>query len=318
VYFSTTQFPVCIFGAYWKKRFGVPYVIDMQDPWHSEYYRDKPKEQRPAKYWFSYRLNKYLEPKAMRQVDGLIAVSQNYITDLQSRYPEIKDKPAATITFGAFRDDMDIAQKNKGLFKPLLNGNFINIVYAGRGGTDMHEAVKVLFKSAKKGLETEPEIFNRLRLYFIGTSYAPAGRGIPSISPLADEFGIGKLVIEITDRLSYYHTLITLQQADALFMPGSDDPTYTASKIYPYILVNKPLIAIFNGRSPAISVLSEFGVKHVFNFQAPEDIAIYNFLKSLAQGQLATDDYRPAAIKKYAAENIASLQCGLFDQVMAD
>src|ERR1700744_6566545 len=45
VYFSTTQFPVCILGAYWKKRFGIPYFIDMQDPWHSDYYRDKPKEE---------------------------------------------------------------------------------------------------------------------------------------------------------------------------------------------------------------------------------------------------------------------------------
>ena len=32
IYFSTTQFPVCILGAYWKKKFKVPYVIDMQDP----------------------------------------------------------------------------------------------------------------------------------------------------------------------------------------------------------------------------------------------------------------------------------------------
>ncbi|MBC7913703.1 MAG: hypothetical protein H7Y07_06230, partial [Pyrinomonadaceae bacterium] len=35
IYFSTTQFPVCILGAYWKNRFGIPYVIDLQDPWHS-------------------------------------------------------------------------------------------------------------------------------------------------------------------------------------------------------------------------------------------------------------------------------------------
>src|ERR1700761_6102280 len=68
VYFSTTQFPVCVLGAYWKRKFGIPYVIDMQDPWHSDYYKDKPKQQRPPKYWFSYRLNKYLEPKAMRHV----------------------------------------------------------------------------------------------------------------------------------------------------------------------------------------------------------------------------------------------------------
>src|SRR6201985_428119 len=90
IYFSTTQFPVCTLGAYWKKRFGIPYVIDMQDPWYSEYYRNKPKHEQPPKYWFSYRLNKCLEPIAMKQVDGLISVSESYITDLKIRYPGIK------------------------------------------------------------------------------------------------------------------------------------------------------------------------------------------------------------------------------------
>lgn len=72
IYFSTTQFAICTLGSYWKKHFEIPYVIDMQDPWHSEYYRDKPKYQQPAKYWLSYRLNKYLEPLAMKKVSGLI------------------------------------------------------------------------------------------------------------------------------------------------------------------------------------------------------------------------------------------------------
>ena len=47
VYFSTTQFPVLILGRYWKWRFKIPYVIDMQDPWHSTYYQDKPKAEGP-------------------------------------------------------------------------------------------------------------------------------------------------------------------------------------------------------------------------------------------------------------------------------
>ncbi|MGZ3926999.1 MAG: glycosyltransferase, partial [Mucilaginibacter sp.] len=84
IYFSTTEFPVCILGAGWKKRFGIPYVIDMQDPWHSEYYQDKPKDQQPPKYWFSYRMHKYLEPIAMKHVDGLISVSETYIADLKA------------------------------------------------------------------------------------------------------------------------------------------------------------------------------------------------------------------------------------------
>ena len=40
IYFSTTQFPVCILGPYWKKKFKVPFVIDMQDRWVSHYYQD--------------------------------------------------------------------------------------------------------------------------------------------------------------------------------------------------------------------------------------------------------------------------------------
>ena len=68
IYFSTTQYPVCILGLYWKKRFKVPYVIDIQDPWHTDYYNNKPKSERPPKYWFSYRLNKLLEPIALKTV----------------------------------------------------------------------------------------------------------------------------------------------------------------------------------------------------------------------------------------------------------
>ena len=50
-----------ILESYWKKKFGIPFIIDMQYPWDSEYYQDKPKSERPKKHWFSYRLNKLLE-----------------------------------------------------------------------------------------------------------------------------------------------------------------------------------------------------------------------------------------------------------------
>ena len=167
IYFSTTQFPVCVLGVYWKKKFNVPYVIDMQDPWHSEYYQDKPQSQQPPKYWFSYRLNKYMEPAAIKNANGLIAVSGQYITDLQNRYPSIKNVPAATITFGMFPPDLDIAVKHRAEFKQLLNPSDINIVYVGRGGTDMHKAITPVFEALAQGLKTDPAFFSRLKFYFI-------------------------------------------------------------------------------------------------------------------------------------------------------
>jgi hypothetical protein len=316
VYFSTTQFPICILGAYWKKKFNIPYVIDMQDPWHSDYYRDKPKAEQPPKYWFSYRLNKHLEPIALKQASGLISVSEDYITALKTRYPVIKKIPAATITFGMYPPDIKIATENQANFEPILKPGFINIVYIGRGGADMHKAIEPLFNAIASGLNTDAAIFGRLRLYFIGTSYAPDGEGSPTIMPLAKRFGISDYVSEITNRISYYHTLATLMKADALFVPGSDDAKYTASKIYPYILTKKPLLGIFNANSSAIGILKEFGIETVFDYESVFNYAIIEFIKGFAGNPDPLSDLPPSALKKHSAQTKTTQQCRLFNEAL--
>ncbi|MCQ6957293.1 hypothetical protein [Mucilaginibacter aquariorum] len=318
VYFSTTQFPVCVLGPYWKKRFGVPYIIDMQDPWFSDYYQNKPKDQRPPKYWFSYRLNKYLEPIAMKSADGLISVSDDYISDLKKRYPGIKDIPSATITFGAFAPDLQIAETYSKEFPHLLCKDYTNIVYIGRGGADMEKSITPLFTSLKVGLAKDKAAFKLLKLYFIGTSYAPNGQGKPTVMPIAKGLGIENHVIEITGRISYYHTLLTLQQADAVFIPGSDDPRYTASKIYPYLLSRKPLLAVFNKASSAIKILKEYGVKTVYDYETVTAEDINLFLSSLMTGGLGSPQYDPQVLDKYSARQMALKQCKLFDSVVKD
>jgi hypothetical protein len=312
IFFSTTQFPVCVLGAYWKKRFGVPYVIDMQDPWYSDYYQDKPKSQRPPKYWFSYRLNKYLEPIALKSADGLISVSANYISTLVSRYPRLATVPAATITFGAFAPDLDIANNNRDSFTNLLDNKQINMVYIGRGGADMHQAIAPLFKALKSGAAR----YHNISVYFIGTSYAPAGQGKASIMPLAQQYDVQHQVIELTDRVSYYQSLFTLQQADALFIPGSDDPAYTASKIYPYLLIHKPLLAIFNKHSPAIDTLKAYGPKTVYDYETVTQTQLTDFLNQVAANTFKMEPYNPDAINKHSAMQMTLEQCQLFDKVI--
>lgn len=316
IYFSTTQFPVCILGAYWKKRFGIPYIIDMQDPWHSDYYNDKPKHEQPVKYWFSYRLNKYLEPIALKTCDGLISVSAKYISDLKSRYSQIQNIPSATITFGAFEPDLQIAARHADDFTPILQPGFKNIVYIGRGGNDMHKALIPLFEACKQGLTIDKKTFEQLKLYFIGTSYAANGHGTPTVMPLAKKYGIENNVIEITDRISYYHTLCTLQQADALFIPGSDDPKYTASKIYTYMSVPKPLVAIFNKASSAIGILKQYGITQVYNYDDVLPSDLIAFLEQLINGNLVTDTYKPDVLKEYSAQQMTLKQCRLFNEVI--
>jgi len=257
VYFSTTEFPVCILGSYWKKRFGIPYVIDMQDAWHSNYYQDKPKHERPPKYWFSYRLHKFLEPIAMKNCDGLISVSPDYITTLQQRYPQLKSKPTSVIPFGTFEKDFEIAKKNYLKCPPAIqfSPEKFNVVYIGRGGADMQPALELIFSVLKEALENNDKLFGKFHFYFIGTSYAPENLAKPTVLPVAKQFGIEKQVTEITGRIGFYSTINTLLAADALFIPGSQDPQYTASKVYPYLLTEKPLLAIFHQQSSAVEIL---------------------------------------------------------------
>jgi len=318
IYFSTTQFPVCALGPYWKKKFKIPFVIDMQDPWYSDYYKGRPKNERPPKHWFSSRLNRLLEAMTMKKVDGLISVSEKYIDTLQERYPNTIDAPAAVITFGAFGPDTQIAAKHTEHLRDILIPGFKNIVYVGRGGTDMHAALTPLFKALASGIKSQPDLFRKLRLYFIGTSYAPAGKGIPTISPLADKYGVSGSVIEITDRISYFHTLKTLLQADALFIPGSDDVSYTASKIFPYLTTNKPLLAIVHPQSPIPRVFHDYGLKTCYSYTKPA-IATkesLDFMTRILKEEVAVVTYNGEGSEKYTARNMARSQVTLFNRVI--
>ncbi len=321
IYFSTTQFPVCILGPYWKNKFNIPYVIDMQDPWHSDYYQNKPKNEQPPKYWFSYRLNKYLEPIAMKAVDGLISVSDAYIQTLQHRYANTKNIPTATITFGAFAKDFEIATQNQALAPSVIKQNKtkLNMAYIGRGGADMQPAAILLFKSFKVGLANYPEVFNRFKIYFLGTSYAPAGQGKPSIQPIANEMGLANYVSEQTDRIAFYQTLNTLKTADVLFIPGSDDPQYTASKIYPYLMAQKALISIFNQNSSATKIIEECEVGLALTFDMAEEIItekIINYLLAVADGSVIINPPKAKIFENYSAKNMTKLQVELFNKVL--
>lgn len=319
IYFSTTEFPLCILGAYWKRKFNIPYVIDMQDPWHNEYYNNKPKSQRPKKHWFSYRLHKILEPIAMKKVGGIISVSKKYIDVLKQRYAHINNIPSEVITFGANDLDFKIAEKRAEEFqlKYKKAENFINLVYVGRGGFDMQYALKILFKAFKTGLTLNFELFNKIRFYFIGTSYAPKNKGIPTISPIAKELNVEKYVSESTDRIGFYESLHQLKNADGLIILGSNDIGYTASKLYPYIMAKKHLLGIFNNQSSAAHIMKDCDAGNLITFNLDKK-AIYNQLLNYL---LKINEQQPVEInfekfEPYTAKYMTKIQVKLFNEVI--
>jgi hypothetical protein len=319
VYFSTTMFVTLALGRLWKKSLGTPYVIDLQDPWVGNYYEGKDKKDRPPKYAAARRMHKTLEAWTMAEVGGVIAVTDAYHSALRDRYPRIAERVCRTIPFGGASLDYQIAAR-----APLHNRHFskgdglVHGVYAGVLGRVMRGACADICLALRNGLARYPELFKNVRLHFIGTDYASGACASKTIEPIAAEMGVSDYVREETGRIPYFDTLRLLRDADFLLVPGSDDPHYTASKIYPYILAERPLLALFNEASSVVDVLRSTRAGEVVTFSGggagASDALLEHWVRMLQRLP-----FKPStdwlAFEKYTAREMTRLQCELFDLV---
>jgi hypothetical protein len=322
VYFSTTAFPVMTLGRYWKSRFGIPFIIDMQDPWRNDFYLDKPKNERPPKFFLAYNMDKFMEAWTMKRVDGIISVSPGYPKTLMERYANIKPEMCTVIPFGGAPIDFEVLAKTK-VENPLFtpgNGH-VNFAYIGRGGHDMGLAVSGIFQALRKGLDEEPEHFSRIRMYFVGTSYAADGQGQKTIEPIAERFGVAGQVSEITDRLPYFQALKVLKDADILIIPGSTDTNYTASKLYPYILAERPIIAVFNENSTVVEILTQTKAGSCATFSntdSPEILAekVLNILRDFLHRLPFHPETDWNEFEPYSAKEATRKQVAFFEKIV--
>jgi len=323
VYFSTTAFHVMTLGPKWKKKFGIPFILDIQDPWRNDFYLSKPKSERPPKFFISYNIDKKLEAMTIPKADGIISVSKAYCDTFKQRYPILKDRQFKVIPFGASGHDFEIMEKYVRHTSVKLPVGKINIIYIGRGGHDLKFALEIIFKAFEKGLHRDHEIFSRAHFSFIGTSYAQPGLGQKTIEPLAVHWKLGEYVSEMTDRISYFDTLFLLKEADILVVPGSTDTSYTASKIYPYILAEKPLLAVFHKNSSVVKVLQDIHVDTFVTFENENSLdhgidTCYKKLKNILEDNFRNIRLDRVAFEPYMARSRTKEQVDFFEQVIID
>ena len=186
----------------------------------------------------------------------------------------------------------------------------------------MSLAVGALFDAFKRGLNRNPELFARVHFTFIGTSYAAKGKGIKTIEPLAKQMEIESHVTEQTDRLPYFHTLKRLQEADLLFMPGSTDKSYSASKLYPYIMAQKAILAVFSDESNVVNTLRRTCAGEVVTFHTDDKVGtLGSRLHPLLSALLKKLPFQPATDWKefnaFTAREMTRKQCEFFNAVLS-
>jgi len=318
VFFSTTMFTVTTIGRHWQRKYGLPYVVDFQDPWvATENGHDFGKATRDRKYSASQALGRRLEPFTLRGAAHVVSVSPAYPTMLRQRYPWLREDRFTVLPFGAAERDFELLCRmpvTQTVFDP--GDGKRHWVYVGRGGADMSLALRGLFKALRLQADAQPSLRDQLRVHFIGTDYAPSDRANKTVEPLAIEAGIARMVTEQTARLPYFEALQCLLDAEALVVPGSADPGYTASKLYPYVLARRPLLAIFHAESSVVDTLRRTEAGTVVTFSSGDTAD--GIAQRLAATGWLTHQSLPATnwreFEQFTAREMTGRLCKVFDR----
>ena len=323
VFFTTTQAMVLANGPHWRKRTGVPYVVDLQDPIYvpgGSYTRANA----PGAYW-KYRVSqffsRFLERAAFTSPSAIVATSAHYIDVLKQRYPRLRDVPAQALPFGLPEADLalvdELVPRNTIFEKKEEQRIFF---YAGRGGPDLHPAINALFKAARDLVAEQPSAARALHFLFLGSSYAPVGQGTRQVEPLARAQGCADMVTDEPERRPYFEVLKATKEADCVLVLGSKSADYTASKALGALAASKAVLAIVHRESlvhrlyegnPKV-LLCDFG-------QTPEEPRCLDKIKN---GILRIiSGYVPqggeAAIPRDSTAQVMTQRlCGLFDRAL--
>jgi hypothetical protein len=197
-----------------------------------------------------------------------------------------------------------------------------HISYVGRGGPDMLPILRVIFQAVRRVAEVEPELMRKVRFHFVGTNYATGNMVRELVMPLARELGVESFVDEHPGRVAYLEALQILLDSTALLVLGSTSAHYSASKLFPYILANRPLLPIFHADSSVVRILQETraGSAIVFADAASLDNAQPEVEHRLRELLLAPVDGRPStdwnAFEPYTARSVCAALASVFEHAI--
>jgi len=324
VYFTTTAFMYFALGPHWKRKYKVPYVVDFHDPWIREMgvVGQSQRSRRRLLEWLSV----LTERRVMLNADGVIAVSPNYIEMLQARYRGgspawLAPSHRAVIPFGALDHDLIEAAKTIRLTEERRT-NELSICYVGAGGAIMARSFALICQALRELRSQGNVVANRVRLRMYGTIYNWKNADAKPLEVLAEQIGVGDLVAEFPERVSYRRSLELLLQSDGALILGVDDTGYMPSKLFSYGLSGKPLLASVRRDGPAFAHFQKSPkLGHAIWFDQSNEMPVAeaadvlsNFLQEVAARQSFD---RGAILEPVLAPNMARRHVELFESCLS-
>jgi hypothetical protein len=319
-----TIYPVypALLGPVLKRRFGVRFVLDYQDPWVGSWgltVGSGANGGADLKSRLSRAAGLALEPIAVRSADALTAVSTRTYTDVLDRIPMDPRPACAALPLGWEANDFE------GLAAPAPStGDGIRLRYVGTLLPNGIGTLRALLTAVAQLRDAEPACYARLRLEFIGTSNQSNGHLPPRVMPMARELGVESVVTETPARVPYADALGLLTSADGILLLGSSERHYTASKVYPALVARRPIFALFHADSSVTSILRDVGTSPSIRLVTYSDAdpgcippvsRIFTELVALMKSRAVPADIHLDRIESFSARSIAGQLAGVFDEI---
>jgi hypothetical protein len=316
VYIPIPSFYVSLIGSYLHKRTGVKYGIDYIDPWVHVF---PGSDKLFSRHWFSTRIAKWLEPKAVKQASLITGVAEGYYKAVIERNPSLK----TTCLFGAMPyggEALDHQRMEELHLQPYLfqKNKKQQFLYAGAMLPKAYQPLEEIFRS----IAGHKDKFAETEFHFVGTGKSPNDVNGFNIKPLAEKYGLWQsIVFEYPKRIPYLDVLVHLAAVDAVFILGSTEPHYTPSKSYQGVLSGKPILAVLHSASTAVAVLQESEAGMVLAFDGEKDIKkIYTkWMEVWARFCSYAQNFDPSSVKKevfeqYSAKSVTARLAELLDR----
>lgn len=291
VFVSTAHYLLALAAKSWRREFGVPFFIDLHDPWHSKPSTSTAPRQR-LKHRFVAWFSAWAERSSLQAVRGVVSVSPGYLQYLEdafgsSRFSWQRTGSMIVEPFGFEPADHVIACRSMECEAEPPR----RVAYCGAGGRVMRESWSFLCSLLQRLSRDDAGDVDKVLWDLRGTAlhYKPGDRC--EMHAWAEEKGIGDLVLESPSRVTYADSIRFLYQARGVLLLGVDAPVYMASKLFSYLYSGKPVLAVIRAGSvmqPYLDRQEGVWVLHFGPYATPAGDAgrvLQGFLRSVVKGE---------------------------------
>jgi hypothetical protein len=334
IYFSTTQFLLFCLGPIWRLLYGIPYVLDFQDPWYLLKYKYIASARR-WKWKLSRWLARPMQRLAVSRADAIVAVSPRYLEELRflyagQQFPWLAADRQAVIPFAGSTVDIETVRGILGegrqpadaaVQDSLSSGAKLELVYVGAGGITRLKAWEAVCQAASAVRIRNPQLIDRFHFRLYGTTGDRTAPDAGLLEQSATAAGLPEIVVEHPAQVSYFRSLELAHRSAGLVVLGVDDNKYTPSKLFSYLLFEQPVLAVCHARSPAAEFLrSRPSLAHLMCFDperpvVPEQAAdaLEAYLQDVAVGRR---NARAGEFAEHLAPAMAREHAALFDRCL--